>query len=327
MKISVIVPVYNVERYLEKCIDSIIGQTYSNLEIILINDASTDNSCYICNKYKEIDKRIVLINNEKNLGLSATRNKGIQIATGKYLVFVDSDDWINANMIQRLYNLITEYNACIVQCNYVKVFDENIDENDNLKKNKEIKVLNNLEALEIMYNPDGVDVVVWNKIYKIDLFKDIRFPDTKIHEDEFVTYKLLDISNSIVLTNESMYFYRERIGSITNSEFNIKRLDIIEAIEEKVFYFKTKKYKYLELISLRQLQNILIHYYVFVYESNINNKNIYLDRIVCEIKKFYLLFLFNKYSNILSTISMNVLLFNRKIFYYLYKKLYKYKKI
>lgn len=317
--VSIIVPVYNVEKYLDKCIDSIVKQTYKNLEIILVNDGSTDNCLAICNKHKQQDKRIIVVDKE-NGGLSDARNIGIEIATGKYIMFIDSDDWIDSNMVGRLHTLITKSNACIAQCDFIKVYnDENVFFN-NENKNINIKVMDNREALLNIYENHGVkSIVTWNKIYKKELFDYIRFPKGKIHEDEFTTYRLFDKCKKVIDTNEIMYYYRQRDGSIMKSDFSIKRLDAIDAIKERVVYFENKKYKELKLLAENQLQSLLRSFYTTIYNSTIDNKELYLNKIVKEIRKNYFNFISNNYISIKSKILITIISINDSLYYKIYK--------
>lgn len=318
VKISIIVPIYNVEIYLCKCLDSIIGQTYKNIEIILINDGSTDNCLEICNKYKKRDKRIIVIDKE-NGGLSDARNTGIEIATGDYLMFIDSDDWIYPDMAQRLYSLVHKNNACIAQCNFIRLYDEK-KVNINQEK-EEISIMDNKQGLESMYGQNGIkSVVVWNKIYKKKLFDEIRFPAGKLHEDEFTTYKIFDKCEKIVDTNETMYYYRQRSDSIMNKNFSISRFDAIDAIEERINYFKKKDgYLDLKLYTQKQLSFLLRYFYIKTYESDIKKKDMYLKGILYKVKKNYFEFMLNKYISKKAKIIINIMLFCPNIFYKIYK--------
>ena len=187
-KISIIVPIYNVEKYLEKCIKSILSQTYKNLEIILVDDGSPDKCGMICDKYKEIDDRIIVIHQE-NKGLSGARNTGLKNANGKYVCFIDSDDYINEHMIETLYENLIKTGSDISICDFFQV-----KENENIKIKKienAVKIMNKQECLKkLLYHKYKLDIVTWNKLYKQELFNNIEFPEGKIYED-FATIPFL----------------------------------------------------------------------------------------------------------------------------------------
>lgn len=318
-KISVIVPVYNVEQYLRKCIESILSQTYSNIEIILVNDGSTDKSLQICKEYAIKDKRIVIYDKRNNTGLSDARNKGIDIATGDYLVFVDSDDWINKNMIEVLYYEAFNNNACITQCNFIRIFDDKKTYVHNDTNN--VSILQSKEALEKIYTLDSTRyTVVWNKIYKKNMFKDIRFPLGKLHEDEFITYKLFDKANKIVNIDTAMYYYRQRKGSITNSSFNKKRLDVLEALNQRIDYFSKKGYKKLKLKTVNQLQYSLRNCYFEIYYSSIDGKDELYQKIKKQIIYNYLPFITNRYISMKSKVAISMILIDGSIYCKLFRK-------
>ena len=231
--ITVVVPVYNVENYLEECIKSIINQTYKNLEIILVDDGSTDNSGKICDEYKKEDNRIKVIH-KKNGGLSDARNTGIDNSNGKYITFIDSDDIIKEDYIEYLYNLIKKYNTQVSICSY-SVSMENGKKIDNGKGYNE-KKLTKIETLDRMLNEEGFTVSACSKLYDIELFNNIRYPKGKLCEDNGTTYKLFDKVDYIAYGNESKYFYFKRNGSIMRSNFNERKFDMIELTDEMCDY-------------------------------------------------------------------------------------------
>ena len=205
-KISVIVPIYKVEKYIHRCIDSIINQTYKNLEIILVDDGSPDSCPRICDEYAKKDKRIKVIHKE-NGGLSDARNKGVDIATGDYIAFVDSDDYIHPNMYEVLIYELEKNNSDIALCKYKIVYEKSKITTE-IDGKFEVYSLNNLQALDSMYGKDGVDfIVAWNKLYKKDLFNKIRYPVGKIHEDEYTTYKLLFASKNVIYIEYELYYF------------------------------------------------------------------------------------------------------------------------
>lgn len=247
-KISVIIPIYKVEKYIYECVDSILAQTYKNLEIILVDDGSPDKCGEICDEYKKIDSRIKVIH-KKNGGLSDARNKGIEVMTGDYVAFVDSDDYVDQNYIKELYESIIKNQADIAVCNYYKYY-EDIKKLKYTKKilTKEKVIFNNIEGVKDVLTADSVvDVVTWNKLYKSELFlkNKLYFPFGKLHEDNFTTYKLLYFSDKIVFIEKPLYYYRLRSDSIMSSGFSTKRLDSLEAgIEIKDFIKKHLPYLY-----------------------------------------------------------------------------------
>lgn len=246
--ISIIVPVYKVEQYLERCIESIINQTYKNLEIILVDDGSPDSCGIICDEYSKKDKRIKVIHKE-NGGLSDARNKGIENATGKYITFIDSDDYIDENYTSILYEVISKNNADMAISSH-KVLYENgtIIE----KATGEQSILNSKEVLNRILYDDGIDLSAWAKLYKTDLFKNVRYPKGRVFEDAATTYKLVDLSKKIAIASFSTYNYIIRKDSISNVTFSTKKMDLILSTREMSEYIKSKYYD-LEKAANRRL--------------------------------------------------------------------------
>ncbi len=221
--ISVIIPVYNVEQYLYDCLISVIDQSYFDIEIILVDDGSTDNSGEICNIFASRDERIKVIHKE-NGGLSSARNAGLDIARGKFIIFVDSDDYLNRDMIEKLYGALELSKAEIACCDYTTLkFNDEISDN--------IEVLKQRDAISRLFDDDGFKCFAWNKIYKRSLFSNIRYPEGKLFEDITTTYQLFKKVNKIVYIKEKLYYYRQRENSITKTNFNKRNRDLIDAIE------------------------------------------------------------------------------------------------
>ena len=243
--VSIIVPIYNIEKYLIRCIESILAQTYKNIEIILVDDQSIDKSTEICDSYAKLDNRIKVIH-KLNGGVADARNVGITTATGKYLVFIDGDDYVNKDMVEKLYNAVEVNDADIAICNY-----EYVNENGEIISSINRKVFeNNLNEIlidEVIYwkNYNDYDkiyyVVLWNKIYKREVFGDLKFPKGKIHEDEAILHRLLNRCEKIVCLNEKMYNYVQRHGSIMNRKMSIKSLSYIETIINRINYLCKKE--------------------------------------------------------------------------------------
>ena len=233
-KVSVIVPIYKVEAYLDKCIQSILAQTYEKLEIILVNDGSPDNCPAICDAWGSKDSRIKVVHKE-NGGLSDARNAGLAEATGEYTVFVDSDDLISCRYVESLLNAARENGTPIAACD-VQVFidgEEPMEPEAGLMSCKTAQ-----QALEELTSGEGIRAVAWNKIYHTELLKGELFPVGRHHEDEFFTYRLLHKAGSIAWVDVPLYFYRQRSGSIMH-EFSIKRLDALDAYLQRIELFRT----------------------------------------------------------------------------------------
>lgn len=227
--ISVVIPVYNVEKYLERCIKSILNQTYTNLEIILVDDGSIDKSSEICNKYKIIDKRIDVIH-KKNGGLSDARNIGIKRAKGTYITFVDSDDSIEVDMIEYLFFLIEKYNTKMAICSHNIVLGEG-KSIKSLGNNKE-EILSAKNCIKKMLYHKDVDTSAWAKMYHKSLFKNIKYPKGKLFEDIGTTYKFFLESKSIACGYKSKYNYYVRQNSIVTRSFCEKKLDLLEMTDQ-----------------------------------------------------------------------------------------------
>ncbi len=228
--ISIVVPVYNVEKYLDQCIESIVNQTYKNLEIILVDDGSKDSSGKKCNQWSEKDKRIKVIHKE-NGGLSDARNVGIDCAKGEYITFIDSDDFIACEYIETLYKGIAEMDCDISICNpyyYYEEAKEKIIKRYEIKKEYIIGSALDM-TIELMYQKK-FDTSAWGKLYKTQLFKknNIHYPKGKLYEDIATTYKVFLKAEKIIFINKNLYYYRQRSNSIMGSDFNIKEMDYIE---------------------------------------------------------------------------------------------------
>ena len=234
--ISVIVPVYNVEDYLNRCVESIVNQTYSNLEIILVDDGSTDSSGEKCDEWAEKDKRIVVIHKE-NVGLSDARNKGLEIAKGEYIGFVDSDDYISIDMYRILFDTITKTSADIAECRWLKFSEENEIQCITVKQDQCIIQFSTEKALLELILERNHKQTVWNKLYKKRVICN-GFPVGRINEDEFWTYQVFGNANRTALIDLSLYFYFQRDNSIMHVKYSPKRLDGIIARKERMVYMK-----------------------------------------------------------------------------------------
>ena len=245
-KITVIVPVYNVENYLNKCLDSLINQTYKNLEIIVINDGSTDNSGEICQEYAQKDNRIVYIEKE-NGGPSDARNAGLDRMTGSYVTFVDSDDWIELDYVEILYKKITEYQADIAVGNYYSfneaegmyyfhIFGDSYYE----------KVYDNVSIFENLYESQEMKsfalISVFGKLYKADLVKHLRFDIGKLGEDGYINQKLYLLVQKVIYINQGLYAYRQLSGGITKTWTEKWMHALVDAISERITLLANMNY-------------------------------------------------------------------------------------
>lgn len=319
--ISIIVPVYNVEKYLITCIDSILQQTILNFELILVNDGSTDSCGQICDEYQKLDKRVVVIHKE-NGGLSSARNAGLDVARGNYIAFVDSDDYISKDMYEILFNNIKKYDACISICgrNLFKLdSDLNTLEHKNKDQYENEELYSNEDALYRLFYLKGFDMSVCDKLYKKELFDNLRFPINRISEDTFVIYKLFSKSNKVVVDlKNKKYYYRQRIGSITKSNFSDKDLDCIFAAKECIDYVR---------LHHKDLEKSANAFYYLVSLSTVNKffryKNVKLedeiDKIIKKLKENLWNIILDK--NITKQTKLRILLltFNKRVYEILYK--------
>lgn len=252
--ISVVVPVYKVEDYLNRCIDSILSQTHKNIELILINDGSPDNSPAICDAYASENSCVKVIHKE-NEGVSAARNKGIETAKGNYIVFIDSDDYIHTGYLSTLMFMLSNSEAQLSVCGYKKVFDSKVDK---IKVSNDFEIISDLLAMNMLLN-DQSKCAPWGKLYNINLFKEVRFPEGKIMEDMFVMPLLFKKAKLIAISTEELYYYNQEGESITRSSFNYKKLDIVEGA------LSWKNYTEINYPTL--FEKASLHYYATVIDN------------------------------------------------------------
>ena len=234
--LSIIVPIYNVEQYLDRCIQSILNQTYQNLEIILVDDGATDCSGAIADSYAAKDKRIKVFHKE-NGGLSDARNYGLEHVTGDYILFIDSDDFIVNIMCERLITVASSNNADIVSCNYYIYRGDDDISIHTMSVQYDKRTFTGMDMLRYyLLKTEPFDLnVVWNKIFKLDLFngvEPVRFPKGRVQEDNFTIFRLFLNANSIVTVNEPLYYYVQRAGSIMA---NFTRRFMIDTIESYMY--------------------------------------------------------------------------------------------
>ena len=310
-KISIIVPVYKVEKYLDTCVNSLVNQTQENIEIILVDDGSPDNCPKICDDWAKKDSRIKVIHKE-NGGLSDARNKALEIATGDYIGFVDSDDYVSLDMYKTLVELLEKNDADISICQYVR-FTEN--DTPQFTNDNEIYTFdNNIEVLKCMFSDKLVANAVWDKLYKKEIFDGIRFPVGMNYEDSYTTYKLILKANKFAITTSKFYGYMQRSNSImaTYSLKGLKNLmevintryDDLKNIDELLYYLNISKLKYIYIFHAwaaalrdKEIYNSeeLVNEYKF-FKKTINLKNFkgYLNSGDLPYKIFKIIFAFDR---------------------------------
>lgn len=256
-KISVIVPVYNVEAYLKKCVDSLINQSYSNIEVILINDGSTDSSGQLCDFLAQKDNRIKVFHKE-NGGLSDARNYGVNKASGEYIGFVDSDDYIHKDMYQHLYTRIMEEDADVSECNFSIVYENKIKY---VTEEEYDLVLNQEEYLQEYLSMKKLYGATCARLIKTSIAKQIQFPVGKVYEDMYYALELIQVAKKYVITSKPYYYYLVRLGSITNEKFNERQLALIDVV---------KKFKKYALSSYHNLEHEVLAREMYAYFSVFN---------------------------------------------------------
>lgn len=279
-KLSVIVPVYKVEQYICQCIESIINQSYSNLEIILVDDGSPDNCGKICDQYAKMDNRIRVIH-QSNMGLSAARNAGLDAATGYYIAFVDSDDFISVNMYENMISELEKNNIDIISCNSFRVKGDKIKGSYGYGK---IKIFDKKTILvKVLQDYDNT---IWNKVYKKTIVKNVRFPVGRKFEDTATVYLFFANTTKVGCLDKSYYYYRYNPNSITQTSFNAKaRYDFVLGYIERLEYAQINKLScIIECKSLLLKAALSCLTAVYIDEDSHENKVIYakLKKIIIE---------------------------------------------
>ena len=265
--ISIIIPVYNVVPYLKRCIDSVLHQTYRHIEIILVDDGSTDYSGEICEEYAKKDPRIIVIH-KANGGLSDARNVGIVKASGDYIAFIDSDDYVCGRYIERLLHRLLKNNADIVICDYFRGVEERFPVNT--KQHGETQIFNSKDILKQWHGKyKHIETMAWNKLYRKALFTEnnIFFPVGCLFEDVYITHLLIDKAEKIVIMNEKLYYYFQRQGSTMHTVSEKKMRESICAQNRRLAFFENNGYweAYERLVIQRQKQYMLDYYIAVSY--------------------------------------------------------------
>lgn len=271
--ISIIIPVYNVEEYLDKCVESIVNQTYENLEIILVDDGSPDNCPAMCDEWAMKDSRIKVIH-KTNGGLSDARNCGIDVSTGDYIYFIDSDDYISVDAIEKLYNVLSDNNCDIAFGRYVEVIDgiekkAEYSDKTYIYSQDEFWEKRYSLSLQKEYLISISMMVSWNKLIKKEVFDNVRFSKGRLHEDEFIIHKLIANCSRIAFLDSKLYYYLQRDNSIMGKRNLNNKIDALEALAQREEYFLHNKKSFLNLSILSFLNYIMLNYfnYKYVYKN------------------------------------------------------------
>ena len=264
--VSIIIPVYNVQEYLKKCLDSVINQTYKNIEIIIVNDGSTDNSYDICKEYEEKDPRVLIIN-QKNKGLSNARNTGMNKVSGDYIYFVDSDDWLRTDAVEISINLAKKYNADCVASSYFSSYHE--------EEGKEEEIIitkySGEDFADLMTRPKGYSCFAWSRLMKTEYIRYLHFPENYTFEDIPVMPNTICKMKTVIYTNQKLYFYRQRKGSLSRSKFSFQATDEMDgyiSVAHLGLEIKNKK------IMMNGIKFFLMKYYYFKLRCYINKLNV-----------------------------------------------------
>lgn len=309
-KISVIIPMYNTSKYLQNCLYSVVNQTYKNLEIILVNDGSTDNSKTIVKKYAEKDPRIKIIN-QKNQGLSVARNTGIEKSTGTYITFVDSDDEIDLDMIEKMLTTIQANKTDIAVCSFKETYPNG--KITHFGQKYITRNYNTENALKAMLKEQGFMVSATMKLFPKEYFKNIEFPIGKLHEDVSTTYKLIMQANSISYLQDELYTYCHHSNSITSKKFDNRKLDLITLTDEMCNDID-KKYPKLKNVTKERRMRARFSILRQIPLGHQESKNIlmYLKNHKSYITK-------NPEATLIDKLALKIALINPRIFQFLYK--------
>jgi glycosyltransferase involved in cell wall biosynthesis len=314
-RLSIIVPVFNIEKYLSKCIESILSQEFSDFELIIVNDGSTDSSGLIATNFAKIDMRVKVIN-QVNGGLANARNTGINVSKGEFISFIDGDDYVHPEMYQIMISEILDKNADISVCGRFDVNGDKISERFNQNK---VTVWDSSLAIRNLLLNNLIDSSVCDKIFKRYLFQEIRFPDGKINEDMFIIIKLIHKSLRIVHTGRSLYYYYHRNGSITMSPFTSKNMNALEAVDNTIKYLKSNEENFDAEIKYYKVTNLI---YLLSRIVNTVNLKEYLEeytKLKREIFVYFYFILFSKKISFRNKIFVLLILSNS---YELIKKIY-----
>lgn len=294
--VSIIIPIYNAERLLPYCIESLINQSFQDIEIILVDDCSKDRSLQVCLEYEKKDDRIHVISTPENSGAAKARNLGLAKAKGDYISFVDNDDILHKDFIRTLVEKQQQYDADIVQCRFIRFSDGQTVNFESASKPDIIYDTNEVISNLFGHNGGVQTVVVFNKLYKAEIFEMQRFDVGKSYEDTFIMHKILINAKRIVFIDDGLYGYRTNEGSVTSQAFKMSRMDIVDAMELRVNDLRTIDKSYYTTAIYQLADNLINTYYnmkiTFPNEKDtiklLRLKYKYYYRIMNQNKKYYL---------------------------------------
>lgn len=235
--ISIIIPIYKVEDYLDRCVQSILNQTYKKFEVILVDDGSPDRCPELCDEWAKKDKRIKVIHKE-NGGLSDARNVGMEMASGEFIAFVDSDDWISTFYLECLMNVMKETGCDIIECEILRTSEKNVQKDIFRVEEKKAVVFQTKDALKQLIQDECFHQYVWNKLYKRSVIRNILFEKGRTNEDEFWTYQVFGNAVTVGKVDIPLYYYYQRNTSIMGTGYSLNRLDTLEAKLQRQAYIE-----------------------------------------------------------------------------------------
>ncbi len=268
-QISIIVPVYKVEHFLMPCVDSILSQTYSDYELILIDDGSPDQCGMICDQYAQKDNRVLVIH-QSNMGLSGARNSGLDIAKGEFIAFIDSDDMVRRDYLEKMFALAKKESADIVVCRMLEFDDSKIPNLNPSIGESEFFIRSNVEACKTMYNGNPhVSVNACNKLIRKSIIEDIRFPLGRLHEDQAIMPIVYYRASKVASIMEDMYFYRTNLNGITKTRFTIKRYDDIWAVDKCMEFFRKNGEQEIISAAAKKRKRLICVYSIYAYRDKV----------------------------------------------------------
>lgn len=283
-KVSIIVPIYKVEKYIHRCVDSILQQSYSNLEIILVNDGSPDNCGEIADHYRESDTRIKVIH-KKNGGLSDARNKGMELVTGEFTMFVDSDDWLDKDMIKTMVENGLNFKADVIQTAFYYAYDEKLlIDNRYYKESDPSVLLNNKRLMYELVKNEKVKNFAWGKLYKTELIKNIPFKTGVLFEDVYWAHQVMHQVNAYLILHEPLFYYYQRNDSIVAS-YSPRNLDIITGLKERHRFIEQFYEELIDESYKTILKTCIIHYNLLVMNRKNDKNGTYRKKIALYIRE------------------------------------------